>query len=81
MLGVVVLVILLRLYKRPGLVDLCHDLAVLVLVRALQCCDVCLGLVLLLIACGKDGGAVLRAAVRALSIELSGVVKLEEPVK
>ena len=81
MLGVVVLVILLRLDKRPGLVDLCHDLAVLVLVRALQGCDVCLSLILLLIACGEDGGAVLRADVRALSIELGGVVKLKKPVK
>ena len=81
MFGVVVLVVLLGLDEWGGFVDLGYDLAVLELVRALQGCDVCGGLFLLLVACGEDGRAVLSADVRALAIELGRIVKLEEPVE
>ena len=81
MFGVVVLVVLLGFDERAGFVDLRNDLAVLEFVQFLQCRDECLGFGLLLIVCGEDGGAVLRADVRALAIELGRVVKLEEPVK
>src|SRR3954463_12310829 len=82
-LEVVVLVVVLGRVERAGLVganDLRGDLAVLEAgVRLLLVGDEGVGLLELLAVGGEDRRAIAVAHIRALAVDLRGVVELEEP--